>query len=263
MSTHAPRSALQVTLSVWNALFLREALARLFKSRGAWFWVMFEPLFHIGYLLVIYSVIRIRVIGGIDVVTWLTIGFLCYFTFQRTYDQVTRAIRDNKGLLSYRQVKPIDTIIARAGLEAFLMVGLVTAMALVAMLWGRPLWPGDPIVMIVAFFGLWLTGLGCGLVAAVIVELVQEGQVFLSILMRPLYFISGVIFPLTALQPPYREWLMYNPVANGVEVARAAFAPFYHAVPEASLAYLYGFGLVSLFLGLALHRRFARKLLAL
>jgi capsular polysaccharide transport system permease protein len=47
-----------------------------------------------------------------------------------------------------------------------------------------------------------------------------------------------------------------------VEILRGGFFPHYHVVPEADLSVLLGFGLVTVFLGLALHVRYARKVIA-
>jgi capsular polysaccharide transport system permease protein len=82
----------------------------------------------------------------------------------------------------------------------------------------------------------------------------------IDFVMTPLYLISGVILPLSSVPQPYRDWLMLNPVAHGLEAVRLGFSPYYHAVPGLSISYLYGFSLVSIFLGLALHRRFAIRL---
>ena len=47
------RSPLRVTVSVWKALFLREAAGRLFGERAGWFWLLLDPMFHVAYLMVI------------------------------------------------------------------------------------------------------------------------------------------------------------------------------------------------------------------
>ena len=41
---------LLTTLTVWRALFLREALDRFFGSRAAWGWLLVEPAMHIGFM---------------------------------------------------------------------------------------------------------------------------------------------------------------------------------------------------------------------
>lgn len=76
MSAVTVRSPLQVTLAVWKALFLREALGRLFAARAAWFWILAEPVFHMSYMLVIFTVIRVRHVGGIETPIWLMTGLL-------------------------------------------------------------------------------------------------------------------------------------------------------------------------------------------
>jgi capsular polysaccharide transport system permease protein len=111
-----------------------------------------------------------------------------------------------------------------------------------------------------AFFGLWIVGAAFGLIASVAIELIPEAAKVIDFLSKPVYFLSGAIFPIAMVPPPYREWLLINPVAHGLEAARLGFAPHYHAVSELSVTYLYGFGLTALFLGFALHHRFARKL---
>lgn len=263
MQVHAPRSALVITLSVWKALFLREALSRLFSARATWFWLLAEPVFHITYMLLIFTVIRVRTVGGIDTTVWLMVGMLAFFMFRRTGTQVTSAIGANLALFTYRQVKPVDTALVRGGLEGILMIVIAGILLAGAALFGHAVLPADPLAVLEAFFGLWLVGLGFGLVTSVASELVPELGRVINFVMMPLFMISGVIFPITAVPQPYRDWLLLNPVAHGLEAARLGFAPYYHAVPELSIAYLYGFALVSIFLGLALHRRFALRLVTL
>ena len=257
---HSGRPSLAITLSVWRALFLREALARLFAGRATWFWLVADPVFNVAYLAFIYTVIRVRTVGGIDTVMWLMVGMLGFFMFRRTGTQVQNAINANQPLFTYRQVLPVDTALVRAGLEAFLMIAVASVLLTGAAFLGHSALPADPLAVFEAFFGLWLVGLGFGLVTSVAIELVPELGKVLKLLMTPLYILSGVIMPLSAVPPPYRGWLMLNPIAHGLEAIRLGFAPYYHSTPELSVAYLYMFGLVSIFFGLALHRRFAIKL---
>ena len=255
------RSATQITLSVWQALFLREALSRIVSGRAAWFWLLAEPVLHVGYMVLLFTVFRVTKIGGVDVAVWVMVGMLAFFGFRRTGTQVGNAISANRSLFTYRQVKPVDAALVRGGLEGFLMV-LVTLLLLVGMgLFGHDILPDDPLAVLAAFAALWLLGLGFGLITSVVGHLVPEIDRMLSFVMMPLYLISGIMFPLTSVPLPQREWLMLNPVAHGIEAVRLGFAPYYHAAPELSLSYLYTSALVAVFMGLALHRRFALRLL--
>jgi capsular polysaccharide transport system permease protein len=254
------RSPLTVTVAVWHALLLREALSRLFSRRAAWLWLLLEPAVHLAFMVFIFTVIRVRHVGGIDTALWLMVGMLGFFFFRRTGSQGANALGANRSLFTYRQVKPVDTVLVRVVLEGLVML-LVSALILsVAGLLGLGSWPSDPLAVMAATSGLWLLGVGFGLVASVLKELVTELDNILSMFMTPMYLLSGVIVPLSVIPYPYREWLMYNPVAHGLEALRLGFAPYYHATPELSLPYLYGWALGLLFFGLLLQARFARTL---
>lgn len=254
------RNPLTVTLSVWQALFLREALDRLFRMRAAWFWLLIEPVIHIGFLAFVFSVIRVRTMSGIDVALWIIVGLLAFFLFRRTAIQVMYGVDCNKALFAYRQVKPIDPALVRGALEAFIMAVVTIVVITVAGLLDHVPMPSQPLLIFAAVFGLWLLGMAYGLVASVLMELVPETEHILKILMLPLYLISGVIFPITFVPAPYRDYLLYNPVLHGIEFVRIAFSDYYHAVPGLSLNYLYGFAITGIFIGLILHRRFAQTL---
>lgn len=243
-------------------MFLRESLSRLFSSRGAWFWLFAEPVFHTAYLMFLFTVIRVRNVGGIDTALWIMVGMQAFFMFRNTGTQTMNAIGANRPLFAYRQVKPVDTLLVRAGLEGLILL-LVTSILMAGLaLLGHPALPEDPLSVFEAFLGLWLVGLGFGLITSVIAELVPEFGKIVHLIMMPLMIISGVMLPLALVPQPYRDWLMLNPIAHGLEAARLGFAPHYHAVEGLSMAYLFGFALVSVFFGLALHRRFALRLIS-
>ena len=254
------RSSVDITYSVWKALMLREAVSRLSSGRAAWLWLLLEPLVHVVFLLFIFSVIRMRSVGGIDTTVWLMVGLLAFLMFRRTGTQTQNAIGSNHGLFTYRQVKPIDTVLVRASLEGFLTILVAIILFIGASLFGIVAIPQDPLLVLEAFFGLWLLGLGFGLIASVVSELIPELGKIITFAMSPLYFASGVLIPVAAIPQPYRDWLMLNPIVHGLDAARLGFATYYHAVPGLSITYLYGFAIVTIFLGLALHARYATRL---
>jgi capsular polysaccharide transport system permease protein len=255
-----PRTPLQVTLSVWRALLLREAVMRLFSSRGAWFWLLLEPVWHIGYMMVMFAVVRVRHVAGIETTVWVLAGMLSFFAFRRPAVQCMNAVNANAALYTYRQVKPIDAVLTRAMLEGMLMVSTSVLLVFFVAMANIDVIPDDLAAVLEVFVGMWLIGTGFGMAASVAVELAPEAGRVIGLAMSPLYIGSGVIFPISAVPPPYRDWLMLNPLAHGLEAARQGFASHYHPVAETSMAYFYGCALVILFAGLALHRRYAGKM---
>lgn len=257
------RSPGTVTLAVWNALFLREAVGRISATRAAWVWLVLEPVFHIAFVIFLFSTIRLRVIGGIDTSVWIMVGLLAFFMFRRPAQRAMNAVSASQPLYTFRQVKPVDVVLVRATLEGFLMSVIASVLLVGAALYGLPVIPSDMLMVLGAALGLWLCGLGFGLVTSVAAELVPEIGRLINLTAQPLYFFSGILFPLDKLPSPYREWLLLNPLAHGVEAARLGFAPLYHAFPETSLAYLYCWAIGIVFFGLALHNRYASRLAAL
>lgn len=262
MSAQLPRNPLTVTFAVWNALLLREALSRLFGRRAAWFWLLFEPIFHVAYLMLLFTVIRIRHVGGIATPSWLMLGLLAYFMFEHAQRQGMMAIQFNRALFVYRQVLPVDAVLVRVALEGTLMVVVSLAMLAGGGLLGLQVLPADPLLVLTAMLGLWLFGLGLGLCSSVVAELSPEGGKLWLMMMRPLYMISGVVFPIAAVPLPYRDWLAVNPLVHGLDAVRLGFAPYYHEVSGLSIAYLYECAIVFLLLGLILHVALARRIVA-
>jgi capsular polysaccharide transport system permease protein len=190
------------------------------------------------------------------------VGMLGFFMFRRVGMQAMNAVGSNQALFVYRQVKPVDTVVTRVAVEGLLMLVVAILLLAGAGLIGLSIIPADPLAVLEALFGLWILAAGFGLVTSVAREILPELGNVITLLMTPMYLLSGVIFPLGLLPPPYRDWLMLNPVAHGLEAARLGFAPYYAAVEGTSIAYLYGFAVALIFLGLALHVRFSTRLVA-
>lgn len=241
------------TLYVWQALFLREALDRFFGSRAGWAWLVVEPAAHMAFMGFVWGVIRKREIGGADVIVWIITGMLSFFLFRRTAVQGLHALDCNKAFFAFRQVRPFDVTLMRAFVEAFSMALISVVIFCAAGLMGLDVIPRDPLRVLVAVAGLWLFGLGYGLVTSVCMRLVPDSGHVFQILMMPLYLISGVIWPLNMVPYPYSEWLLLNPLVHGLEEVRLGFFPMYHTL-DVSMAYLYAWVLTSLAVGMALYR---------
>lgn len=252
--------SLQSAFAVWQALFLREAMVRMFGSRMAWVWLVLEPVANVLWLVMIFTVIRLRHIGGIETPLWIASGMLVFMTFRRTVSQVQNGVDANTSLFAYRQVRPADVVLVRALVEGVTMLLISAAVFGVGAMMGWMSWPYSGWDVLEAFTLAWLSALGLGMIFGVLIKLVPEMERIINFIMMPLMMISGVVFPLSLVQPPYLYWLLLNPVAHAIEASRVGFAPYYHSVAGLDLAYAYQCALVLVFLGLALFRRFNQRL---
>lgn len=256
------RSNWAITWSVWRAMFLREALHRLFHRRAAWVWLLVEPMAHIAFLLLVFTVLGVRHVGGIETALWLMVGMLGFFMFKRTMTIAMAAVDMARPLFAYRQVRPVDAVLVRAASEGTLMLVISICFLAAATLFGLDVRADDWVDVAAAFAALWLLGLALGAVLSVPRTLVAEVGEIVNIITTPLYLISGVIFPLSALPQPYRDWMLYNPIAHALEHARSGFAAHYSAVEGVDLSYTLAFALIGILLGLALHQVYRNRLIA-
>jgi capsular polysaccharide transport system permease protein len=260
--TRILRPPLAVSLAVWKALFLRETVARLSQDRIAWLWVILEPIAHGLFLVWIRVIVRQKVIGGMDPALFVIVGVLGFFVPRNMLTRCFDAIAQNSQLYAYRQIKPVDTILVRSVVEGLLSAIVSILMLAGAALIGIAVVPAEPLAALAALAVLWLTGLGLGLIASVVGELLPELSRILRVVMPLLYFISAIMFQTIAMPHKLQVVLLYNPLVHSLEFLRAAFVPTYRMPPEINLGYPAACALVLVFLGLALHVRYQRSLIA-
>ena len=70
---------------------------------------------------------------------------------------------------------------------------------------------------------------------------------------RPMYFTSGILFPLSVLPAEYHQWLLLNPMLHIVEYNHLFYFRGFQS-PDVSLAYVAIFALVITTLGLLSYR---------
>jgi len=256
----ATRSSANITYTTWKALFLRAAVNSLSGARTAWLGLLAEPIVHILIFMFVFTTLRVRTIGGINTAVWIMAGMLSFFMFRRAAASSMLAIEASKNLFAYPQIRPSDPVLVQAVLEGFLMVIVTIILLVSSWMYGLAVIPIDPLAVFEALFGLWLAGLGFGLIGSVAVGIMPMLGTVLNFNLRILYFLSGVIIPISIIPYPYKDWLMLNPLVHGLEAARLGFAPYYHVPSGLSISYLYGWAIVMIFVGLALHVRFAKIL---
>lgn len=257
------RSPWQVTLHVWHALFMREAMARITGERLGWLWIFVEPIAHIVIFMGLRQLMgRIRHISGAEFIPWFMVGMVTFLLFSVVMTRGINAISSNRALFAYRQVHPVDTILVRAALEGTLKILVFVLLIVGAAAFEVYLFPANVLQAAYIWLTMWTLGLGVALVLSVPVTSVQETGKFVSMLTMPLYFLSGVMFPIQFLPLDLRQYLMYNPLLHGVELMRGAFFPHYQVMQGVNLQYVLFWALSSLLLGLMLQLRYKARLMA-
>jgi len=253
-STPRRRDPVKIQRAVLFALVVRDLRSRV---EGRWLsllWMVFEPLSHVMLIVALMGVRSSAVLPNLDYPVFLVTGLLPFFVFRNLARKLPAAISSNRGLFAYRQVKPIDALTASAIVEIALH-STVYLIALCLLGWmGYHSLPSAPLELIVVSAVLLLLGVGLGLLFSVLAHRRPKVNTVIGLVFFPLYFASGVIFPLHNLAPDVRHWLLFNPVLHLVELSRLYFFPSYVALPGVNLVYPAAWALVVAALAMSLYR---------
>jgi len=247
------RSGLEVQKAAVKALFLREIKTRFGKFRLGYLWAALEPMAHMLILLGIFGYVMHRTMPDISFPVFLINGIIPYFVFSNITNRSIGAIEANQGLFNYRPVRPVDTIIARAMLEAVIYAFVYVLLMSIVGLLGEDFKITRLITLVCVWFLLVIFSCGIGLIFMVVGKTFPETEKFLPILIKPLYFISCIMFPLHNVPKEYWPYLLWNPLVHVVELCRNSVFPGYVS-DGISLNYLAFCSLTVLFIGLALYR---------
>jgi capsular polysaccharide transport system permease protein len=253
-STPRRRDPLTIQRAVLFALVLRDLRSRV---EGRWLsmlWMIFEPLSHVMLIVVAMGVRTRVVLPNVDYPVFLVTGLLPFFILRNLARKLPPAISANRSLFAYRQVKPIDALVASAIVE-IVLYSVVYLIALCLLGWmGYHSAPHAPLELIMVSAVLLIFGVGLGLLFSVVAHRRPKLNTMIGLVFFALYFASGVIFPLHNLAPEIRHWLLFNPVLHLVELSRVYFIPNYVGMPGISLEYPAAWALVVAALAMSLYR---------
>ncbi|MEX1213601.1 ABC transporter permease [Saccharospirillum sp.] len=257
------RSPFQVFRSVIFALLVRELKTRFGRWRLGYVWAVLEPMMMIIILALVMTYLRGREPWfNIPVPVFIGIGFLLYNFWQSLAMRAAGAISSNDGLFGYRQVKPYDTVFARAILETIIVVFVAAILVWLAD-WFFNLGVAiyDPLRAMLVFILLVGFSYGLGLIIAVFGALQPEFAKVIPMVSRPMLFISGVMFPLAVVPENLQPYLLWNPLLHAIEQMRFSLYPQYPA-EKTSLMFLAGSALVTLAAGHIVYQAKRHKLIA-
>ncbi len=251
-------------MSVIKALFLRELATRISVGRTGLFWTFFEPFFQIFVFVAIHAAIR-EYGGGqtsFNYVVFMASGFIPFNMFRAILGSSSGAFQANKGLFSYKQVKPIDTIIARALVELFLSVIIIIMFLAIGIFFHvGDVFPKNIPMVFLGYMWLWVFSVALGLLVAVgSTFFVSIGKV-VSISTFALLIFSGVFYPIMSLPPAAQDILLYNPLTHFMEMIHGFYL---EALDDRFVNYHYMllWTIVPLFIGLWLYRMLERRIVS-
>lgn len=229
------RSLFIVWRDVIFAIFVREIKSK-FSDKFGIAWSVISPVAFIFML----SYIRGRMDGGethgISTFWFMVYGMMLVQFLLGLVESVSNAIQKNKPLYAFRQVQPISSIIAIAGLELLIKLFVVMTILIIAYYLRIETHIADPLAILLIIIRVWLIATSLGILVSLAKCYVPEVGKLQSLAMRPIFFISGIFFSLQDIPQEYWPYLTWNPLLHAVELSRFAAYPQYG---DAGVSYLF------------------------
>lgn len=210
-------------LRIIAALILRETSARFGRVSGGFVWAIAEPVGGVLLLTFAFSfLVRTPPLGSSFALFYAT-GLLPFLLYNAVANGAMGAIQANRGLLSYPVVTVLDTILARAALDslthaviaALLFPGFILVLSLTVTV--------NLSVLVLSMTLAAGLGLGVGTFNAVIVVYLPAWRHIWSVLNRPLFIVSGVLFTPEAVPRQMEAIVLWNPLSHVIAAMRLAF----------------------------------------
>jgi len=195
---------------------------RISQGKSGIIWTFLEPFLQIFIFIYIRIVINEHSghhISSYSYSAFMASGFIAFNMFRQILSKSMGAFTANKALFSYKQVKPIDTVIARVLVEVFLTSCVICIFIFLGFIFEVDNFIPKNIVMV--FIGLvWFVifSLGVGLLLGIGNFFYMSIGKFMNVISFILLIFSAVFFSLSSLHPTIREILLYSPLVHFMEM---------------------------------------------
>lgn len=249
--------SLQIQRRVIGALLMREIITRYGRNNIGFLWLFVEPLLMTLFIVLAWKFFHVDQYSDLNIVAFAVTGYPMMMMWRNASSRAIGSISANASLLYHRNVRVLDTILARMLLEiaGATIAQIVIMAALVAVGW-MPM-PSDVFYMLLAWLLMAFFAVGLGLViCSIAFNFEPFGKIWgtLSFAMMPL---SGAFFFVYTLPPQLREYVLMIPMVHGTEMFRAGYFGS-SAVTYESPWFIVLCNLVLLLVGLALVARFSK-----
>lgn len=248
------RSPIRVFFAVIKALFLREVSTRFGSQNLGYFWAIVEPM---AFIMVFVSA-KVLIFGtadsGFDFAVFIAVGFLVFNLFRNIVTQNMNAFTANKALFTYKQVHPLDPMIARVVLEVFIFLIVTIIFIFIGWYFGYDLDVKSFNHIALATLWIVIMSFGWGLLFGVLGYYFTTFKKIISLAMMPLMFLSGLFYSLKDLPKELRDILLYNPVIHFIEMIHGYY---FKVLDDRYVDYMYMtyWTIIPLLIGLILYMK--------
>ncbi len=244
---------IRIQFRVLWALLLREASLRMGPLRLGHVLVLTETIWASMAIGIIWYIVGHPPPYGKNVIFYLFTGVFAYTMYRTLHTRVAAALEANRALLSYPVVRPVDTLLARAGLEAAFQLLSMIVFYWIFIAIGEANFPVKPLELLMALGSVILLGFGIGVSSMILRSLWKPWSTVDNMVSRVLFFVSGIFYQVEYLPMYVRDIVVWNPLVHALEWVRYSIYPNYFT-QVLDREYLLAWGLITTVFGLGMER---------
>jgi len=172
------------------------------------------------------------------------------------------AFTANKGLFNYKQVKPIDTIIARTMVEVFITGIIILIFIIIGFYFDYDMNIKNLVMFSLGFIWLIIFSLAFAICLAIANTFIPSVSKIVGFMMYAFMFGSALFYTVDILSPELQNIIYYNPLTHFMEMIHGSY--FYTLdLKHVDTVYMMFWTISLLFLGLWFYMRLEKKIISL
>lgn len=208
--------------STIHTIMLREVRCRFAGDPLGYAWTFLVPLLWIGTLMFFFTLLGRTPAIPVDTPVFIATGVVPYVLFRYTITSMSRVASTHRHLVHFEGVRVSDLLFAAALLE------LQNAIIIFAMIWllisaiFGPTAIDNPLEFVNGLLLTAVFGASVGRFAAILGMVSETAKRMIPVVLRPMFWISGIFFTAPELPSNLIPYLQWNPLLHTIEIMRSA-----------------------------------------
>ncbi len=234
-----------------RALIRREQRIRFAGSLFGYGWAYLTPIAWIVTMALFFDFLGRTSPLLVPTPIFVATGILPYVLFRQTLTSMMRAPKANRYMVYFRPTSLSEILLANGLLELInMLIVAVVLLTAISVIYNVPA-PDNLFKVTTALVVTWCFAFGFGRFCAICGHLSPTFQRILPILIRPLFWISGIFYIAAELPAPAQAVLWYSPLFHTIEYLREGFFLGFSS-PISAIGYTMSLGLGFLLASVAL-----------
>ena len=207
--------------STIHTIMLREVRCRFAGDPLGYAWTFLVPLLWIGTLMFFFTLLGRTPAIPVDTPTFIATGVVPYVLFRYTITSMSRVASTHRHLIHFGGVRVSDLLFSAALLEVLnAIIIFVMIWVLISVIFG-PTPIHNPLEFINGLLLTAVFGTAIGRFTAILGMVSETAKRMVPVVLRPMFWISGIFFTAPELPANLLPYLQWNPLLHAIEITRS------------------------------------------